>query len=165
MQFFDLEDFPERRILVSEMIRRLKRLLKWFENQMRIKFFRTSLLIAYDGSVQLAPKLDDVPPMKRGLEDLRVETSENIYNLESKEYLSNKFQKLDISDIIESSSLKGKTGVSCEVDQVISDSVALNMIDFAHTFCDLEDMSSTLDDNYMFGLRSAIDHLEQCLSL
>lgn len=167
MQFFDLEEFPERQALVIEMVRRLRCLLKWFEKQKRIKFFRTSLLIAYEGSMKMTRRHADVERQKNSrLEDLNgIGSRENIYHLENKlkasESLTNPFKKLGLHDIISNTPIKERDCLDYDSNQVVADNVGINMIDFAHTFCDVESMSSTLDENYMFGLRSAISHLER----
>lgn len=104
--------------------------------------------------------------MKSPLRDLKI-VSEcgNIYNLESKDFLSNKFHKLGINDFISNESLKGGIDSYDNDDQMIFDNVGISMIDFAHTFIDNEGMSSSMDENYIFGLKSAISHLEQCIHL
>ena len=167
-QFFDLGDFPERRLLVTELITKLKRLLKWFEKQTRIKFYRTSLLIAYDGNVKPHSIGDDWGISNKienlGLVDLRkVADNENVYQRDG--VLNGKVQIPDLSDILGTCLLTGSDGMDNETKYLTSTTIGISMIDFAHTFIDSDCMPSTLDENYMFGLQSVINHLEQCKSL
>ena len=47
--FLDLESVPERTYIVAEIISKLQNILQWFSNQERIKFYSSSILIAFDG--------------------------------------------------------------------------------------------------------------------
>jgi len=47
--FLDLKNVPERARLVSEIISALDRIFQWFSHQERIKFYSSSILIAFDG--------------------------------------------------------------------------------------------------------------------
>jgi len=159
IQFFDLEDYPERKGLVDILIQKLQLLLKWFEKQTRFKFFRTSLLISYDGNMQLHPDRSQSSKItgNKGIEDFTNVSRKNIYKLEGSEYLNGKFNITGITDVIGRELLKEHDAMNNDVNPT---DVSVNMIDFAHTFLDLD--SPSLDENYLFGLRSLIYNLEQC---
>ena len=135
--------------------------MKWFEKQTRIKFFRTSLLISYDGNIRQYP--DHSRPSKitrnQGLEDLTHVSGKNIYELEGTEYRNENFNILGITGVLGRELLKEHNIMNNDVNP---NAVGVKMIDFAHTFLDLD--SPSLDENYLFGLRSLIDNLEQCIN-
>ena len=152
------------------MIQRLKSLLKWFEKQTRIKFYRTSLLIAYDGNVKLKSITDNSETTTKVdrscFEELKkIPKNVDMHKLDGKEYPNGRFQISEINDIFGNHVLKERDGRENDINLIASNKIGISMIDFAHTFLDLDCLSSSLDDNYMFGLKSVIEHLEQCRSL
>ena len=93
----------------------------------------------------------------KGIEDFTNVSRKNIYKLEGSEYLNGKFNITGITDVIGRELLKEHDAMNNDVNPT---DVSVNMIDFAHTFLDLD--SPSLDENYLFGLRSLIYNLEQC---
>lgn len=88
-----------------------------------------------------------------------------MHKLGGNECLNGRFQISEINDILGNHILKERDGRENDINLITSSKVCINMIDFAHTFIDVGSLSSSLDDNYMFGLKSIIEHLEQCRSL
>eukprot|EP00795_Rhopilema_esculentum_P008672 gene8672-14691_t len=165
--FFDIQSFPERRYLVKEVINKLKQLLQWFEKQKRIKFFRTSLLIAYDGSQKITEK-------KAWQKQEHFATDANgsksfelgeIYQIEKKANANFHFQNVGIHDFPPASLLGSHRKSNLEMGEecIGREKCVVKMIDFAHTFCDLEEMSDCIDENYIYGLKSLINEIEKCL--
>ena len=48
-RFLDLQNVPGRNFIVKKIISKLKRIRTWFLHQKRIKFYSSSILIAFDG--------------------------------------------------------------------------------------------------------------------
>ena len=203
--FFDLDNFPERKVIVSEVLRKLKQLLNWFEGQKRIKFFCTSLLIAYDGNLETKKntkntayeiketfekmsldsdfkrnvskdgtkgKLERVS-IKNNFERIVSKTLEkkDIYQIDDTALIGKTFKHMDVNYIDEFKDFKNGGKLEDDLCELmnhevldVSPDVTVNMIDFTHTFFDLEGMKDCVDENYMFGLRTLINELEQCLS-
>lgn len=162
----------------------MKQLLKWFEGQKRIKFFCTSLLIAYDGNHETKRTLEtSKTEVKETFEKMSLENNfermvcktlekKNIYQIDNTTLVGKNFKHMGMNYIDEFKDLKkgGKLEDDvCELTNhgvldVSPEDVIVSMIDFTHTFFDLEGMKDCVDENYMFGLRTLISELEQCLS-
>lgn len=57
-KFLDLKDAPERTCIVSKIISKLNKILQWFLHQKRVKFYSSSILIAFDG--EKTQYIDDI---------------------------------------------------------------------------------------------------------
>ena len=145
----------------------MKQLLQWFEKQKRIKFFRTSLLIAYDGSQKITEKKawqkqEDFATEDPGSKSLELS---DIYQIEKKANANFHFQNMGIHGFHPDSLLgsNGKSSLETGEGCIGREKCVVKMIDFAHTFCDLEEMSDCIDENYIYGLKSLINEIEKCL--
>ena len=96
----------------------------------------------------------------------------DIYQIDNTALIGKTFKHVGMNYIDEFKDLKNGGKLEdhlCELTNhgvldVSPEDVTVNMIDFTHTFFDLEGMKDCVDENYMFGLRTLIRELEQCLS-
>ena len=132
--------------------------MKWFETQKRIKFYCTSLLIAYDGSKSWLGKRSNNSTNHSGFKQsfsTRNGESNGLWHQLStdmdEDNLSKEYNELAFDE--------NNAGM-----RFVADDVVMGMIDFTHTFIDTEGMMDSVDENYIYGLRSLIDIFQNMLS-
>lgn len=161
--FFDLENYPERVFLMAKLLQKLKRLMKWFKTQKRIKFYCTSLLIAYDGSKTFYGNIENKHGIyQNSVKKILLDPLTNKKGLQQ----SNLFS--DADDIQQSvqkdmNNLNEKLGNYADLNFTVEDDMVTSMIDFTHTFIDMEGMTNSVDENYIYGLQTLIDIFQNML--
>ena len=137
--------------------------MKWFKTQKRIKFYCTSLLIAYDGSKTFYGNIENKHGIyQNSVKKILLDPLTNKKGLQQ----SNLFS--DADDIQQSvqkdmNNLNEKLGNYADLNFTVEDDMVTSMIDFTHTFIDMEGMTNSVDENYIYGLQTLIDIFQNML--
>ena len=169
--FFNLKH-GLRRDAIQDILKKLYRIKEWFESQRTFSFYASSLLIVYEGDTQTSDffldyncdktngkfgstNLIDTDKSSSGVTD---NTELSLFDLASTERIDETSLTNSVSSISEDLQTTSSTYTnSSSHNAIITD---VRMIDFTHVFCVTEQ-----DDNYLYGLRNLISHLEQLLAL
>lgn len=124
--------------LVSAFLRRLTKIESWFLRQSSLKFFASSVLLVYDAqAIALA-----ISQHLNTKEELLLNNGEHVKSEER-------------GDLVYDSSEYDE----CWFDRYID----VRMIDFAHVYR-ADSSSTSIDSNYLIGLRSLISYLTRLTS-
>ena len=146
--FLDLKNAPERSCIVSEIISKLNKILHWFTRQKRVKFYSSSILIAFDG--EKTHYIDDIVSSEKSSTCEGSDFSHRGNDVTQK--------TIDVKHKQNDAKHQGKGITTSKGDVVV------RMIDFPHTYIDLNGEKS-LDTNYIYGLRNLIQIFEHLNSL
>eukprot|EP00794_Sanderia_malayensis_P012099 gene12099-13349_t len=162
--FFDLDNFPERIFLLAKILKRLEKMIKWFKTQRRVKFYCTSLLLAYDGIQNISEKIQirQNSSLKTPKEKLD-KNKRFFYN--TQDSLTKEIGIMTIDKNEKQHLGKPELLSMSNIDYVDDDDVVTSMIDFTHTFVDYEGMTDTIDDNYIYGLQTIIKTFKSMIKL